>query len=114
MIGLVLIVIFGLIFGYFSTQNTGSVTLNFWQYSWHNVPIYLVVLVSLATGLVLAAVIGILKSWGAKFKIGKKESELKKAEEEKTELTKRVHKLELENTKYKTELGEGDSDENAI
>lgn len=114
MLALILIVIFGLGFGYFATQNTMPVSLYFMQYSLQGVPLYLVVLVSLAIGLLLTATIGIIKSWTAKFKISKKESELKKAEEEKTELTKRVHKLELENTKYKTELGEGEADENSI
>lgn len=114
MISLVLIVLFGLVFGYFATQNTQAVTLTFWEYSVPGVPLYWVVIGSLATGLLLTTIVGLITAWSAKHTIHKKEHELKKAEEEKTELTKRVHKLELENVKYKTESGTEDTDENSI
>jgi len=114
MLIVILISIFGLLFAYFATGNTALVSIKFGQYIFPGVPLYLVILASLAIGLIIAGLIYFLKSLSSSFTISEKEDALKEAKKESAELTKQVHKLELENTKLKTELGKQDTDEDTI
>ncbi len=114
MLTLIFVVVFGLVFGYFATQNTMAVTINFWQYTVPGIPLYLVTLVSLAAGLLITTFVDLIKSIFASLALSKKETLLQKSKEEVTDLVKRVHKLELENTKLRTELGQDTTDENSI
>ncbi len=111
MITLILIVISASLFGYFSTQNTTDVTIHFLTYSSRSLPLYFVILVSIGLGLLIAMFINFLRWFSTKRKLGKKDRDLKKTESEVNELTKTVHKLELQNTKLEAELGKsGDED----
>ena len=114
MMTLILIVVFSLVFGYFSTQNTELVTIHFGEYSTPGIPVYLVILVSIALGLLITTAVSMFKMLSASSKINQKDSELKKTKEEVVELTRQVHKLELEDTRLKTEMGTGGVDEDAI
>lgn len=114
MLALILFLIFGLLFGFFATINTELVTVDFGTTSIELVPLYIVVLASLATGIVVAAIFYFLKSIGGKIAWGKKEKELREAKEQNVELTKKIHDLELENTKLKTENGIEEEDEQSL
>src|SRR6267142_58837 len=114
MVTLVLIIIFGSIFGYFATQNTLNVNIHFLNYSTRPLPLYLVILVSIGIGILITMFFNFLKWFSARRKSGKKERDLEKTENEVNELTKTVHKLELKNTKLETELGKEDVDEDSI
>ena len=101
-------------FSYFATINTGLITINFGVYVLPNVPIYLAVLVSAAVGMLLAAILHFLKSIGAYFSQGEKEKDLKQANERIAELTRDLHKLELENTKLTAGGESGEVDEDSL
>lgn len=114
MIALILFVIFGLGFALFATQNTAPTTLNFGQYVLENVPLYLTVLATFGLGLLFATVFYIAKSITSGFLINKKRNEVEHLQRENTQLLKRIHQLELENTKLKAETGKESVDEDAL
>ena len=99
MLAIIFAVLFSLVVAVFATQNTGNIALHFFSYTFTNVPIYLVVLVALLIGLFLAWILHLLTAVSASMKIKKKNEALKEAEQNNLELTKKVHKMELENTK---------------
>jgi len=81
------------------------------KYSSRPLPIYLIILVSIGIGLLIAIAINFLKWISTNRKLSKKEKDLKKTEDEVNELTKTVHKLQLQNTKLETELGKEDNED---
>lgn len=112
MLTLIVTVTLGLGFALFATQNTQEVTLNFGKYYLPNIPIYVVVLGTLFIGLLAAFIAYFGNHLSSQLTISEQTDELKKLKEENAEVVKRAHKLELENTKLKTKLGEeidGDS-----
>lgn len=114
MVALSLFIAFGLLFGYFATLNTGVVSINFGLTTLKAVPLYVLVLLSLGLGVLFASLFYAFKSLGIKFFLGKKEGELALAKKEVAELTKRVHQLDIENTKLKVKNGEETDDENSL
>jgi uncharacterized integral membrane protein len=80
MITLILIIIFGLLFGYFATQNTLNVVIHFLNYSTHPLPIYLVILVSIGIGLLITMMINFIRWFTTNRKLRKGEKELRKTE----------------------------------
>ena len=114
MLTLVFIIIFGVVFAYFATINTGQITINFGFNQLTGVPIYLAVLVSAAIGMLIASILYFLRFVSAYFQLGGKEKDLSKANKRIAELTKDVHQLELENTKLKSKLGKEDFDEDSL
>ncbi|OGM12873.1 hypothetical protein A3A76_00615 [Candidatus Woesebacteria bacterium RIFCSPLOWO2_01_FULL_39_23] len=113
MITLIVTVILGLGFAYFATQNTSSISIFFGRYSIPNAPLYLVTLVPLLIGILVAFLIYITRDLSARLTEGEMQDELKRLKTENSELTKEVHKLELENTKLKASNGD-EFDENSI
>jgi len=114
MLTLVITVLFGLGFGYFATQNTAPVNIYFQNYAFLGVPMYLVILVSLLAGLIVPTGFALIKSLLISLKISKKDDQINKSKEEVSELTRRIHKLEIENTKLRTTLGKEEEDEDSI
>lgn len=114
MIALVLFVIFGLGFALFATQNTAPTTLQLGEYTIPNVPIYLVVLATFGLGLLFATVFYIAKAITTGLVINRKRGEVEHLQRENTQLLKRIHQLELENTKIKAETGKESVDDDAI
>jgi len=114
MLTLVVTVLFGLGFALFATQNTGPVAVFIGPYTIADIPVYLVILASIIFTLLVCGFLYLLKSLSSSLTISEKEDELKKTKDELAEANKLTHKLELENTKLKTELGEDDKDENSI
>ncbi len=114
MLALILFILFGLLFSYFATLNTALVTIHFGIYTLDAIPLYILVLVSLGTGLLFAAIFYSLKSISSYFAFSKKSGELKNSNKEVVELTKKIHQLELENTKLKTKTGEEQTDEDSL
>lgn len=106
MVTLVVTVALGLAFAIFATQNTATVPINLIFLQIPMVPIFLVALIPLLIGLLASFLIHILSEIAASITLDEKQRELKGTKQENTELTKRVHKLELENTKLKAKQGE--------
>ncbi len=99
---LIIIVVIGLFFAFFATQNTGNVSINFLNYSLSEIPIYAVVIVSSLLGLFLSWILSMLKGIGTGFTLRGKEGKIKAGTKENEELTRRVHQLEIENAKLTT------------
>jgi uncharacterized membrane protein YciS (DUF1049 family) len=76
-------------------------------------PLYLVIIVPLILGLLASYIIYVMYSLSLKLTISEQKDKLKKIKEENTDLTKRAHKLELENTKLTSQNGH-DVDEDSI
>ncbi len=113
MLTLLITVIFGLAFAFFATQNASPVSLTFWKYTISGVPLYLVALIPLLFGLLVAWVFTFLKDLSQQLTISEQKDELSKEKKEEAELAREVHKLELENTKLKVKKGE-DIDEDSL
>ena len=114
MIALILFVIVGILFALFATYNTAVVTLSFGQFLQYPTPLYRALLAAFLLGLLLASIFHILKSIRMGFTVRKFKGERKETQNEIAELTKRIHKLELENEHLKTQDGLEDSDTNSI
>ncbi len=99
MLALLLFLIFGLLFGYFATLNTGLVSVHFGSASIENIPMYILVLASFGIGILFSGLFYLVRSIPAWFAWEKREKELDRVRKEATDLTKKIHTLELENAK---------------
>lgn len=106
MIRLIIAVALGILFAAFSTQNTGLVRLYALDYASPDIPVYIVVLASIAAGLLIAWISTIFTSISTGLRFRTKTNKLKDYEKQIAELTKELHKLELENTRLKAENGD--------
>ncbi|MBP9813612.1 LapA family protein [Candidatus Woesebacteria bacterium] len=114
MLALLLFVGFGLLFGYFATLNTALVSINFGLGSLQQIPMYVLVLVALAVGMLFATIFYIIKLFSYQLSSNRLAKELAEAKKEIVELTKANHKLELANTKLATANGEDPVDPDSI
>lgn len=98
---LVLVVIFGVAFAYFATENTllTNLTIGGLQY---DIPLYLVILGSLLLGLVIAWVINTIEWAGSTLSIHDKEHQIKQTQNKIIELQNSLQRLELENARLRT------------
>lgn len=114
MLALFLYIGFGLIFGYFATLNTSTVSVYFGPSSIQDVPMYVLILLSFGVGVLFATLFYLLKLFGVQRLVNKKDKEGLAYDKEIAELTKTNHKLELENTRLKTKNGEEIEDDDSI
>jgi len=105
MFALIVLFIFGIGVAFFATQNTQAVSLTFANYSLTSIPVYIIVLVSLLLGFAVSWIIGLVDVIASAFKMHGKESTIKNDNKQISELTKKVHQLELENERLKGESG---------
>lgn len=114
MIALVLFIIFGLTFAYFATENTIPTAITLGGFQIIQIPVYVLVLVTFAFGLLTGGLFGVLRYlfYGRARKHDK--DELHKSKQEVVTLTKQIHKLELENTRLRTKLGEENADDDSL
>lgn len=105
MIALVLLIIFGAGVAFFTLQNTTPVTLTLAQTTFKNVPLFLVMIGSLLTGVLIAGVIYVVQLLSSSLTIWGKDKKIKAAETQTGELLKKVHQLELENERLKKDQG---------
>lgn len=105
MLMLVITVLLAAGFALFATQNTGTVEINIGSYTLQDLPIYLLILIPLAIGLLASYFIHIAYYLSQKLTIREQKEEISELKEKNAELMKSVHKLELENTKLKGKNG---------
>lgn len=103
----------GIFFSIFATQNTGLISLNFVGYTIPNVPIYLAILVPVLITLTVGWFIQFIRSISTRMAGSNQKNKINDLKRELAEVTKDLHKMELENAKFKNELGEP-QDENSI
>jgi hypothetical protein len=78
------------------------VSVNFGMYILKDIPLFYVIVGSLVFGLVLSYLVYLVNSISTTFTLSGKDKTIKKTKNEVLELTKRIHQLELENEKLKT------------
>jgi uncharacterized membrane protein (DUF106 family) len=113
MFTLLLTATISILFGIFATQNTGLVTLNFGGYFLPTLPIYLAILIPVLLTLVVALGIQIIRNLSTILTLRSQKNTIKTLKRELAEVTKSLHKSELENVKFKAETGQPD-DVNSI
>jgi uncharacterized integral membrane protein len=114
MFELVLVIVLSLPLALFSAQNTTPVDVNLFGYVFEDVPLFLVALVTLFSGVLLTFVMHLLQGWFTSMELEKKQQALAEEKKKNTDLLYRVHKLELKNTELKTKYGEEETDDKSI
>ena len=99
---LILVVIFGLAFASFATQNVGAINVRIGPYDFFGVPVYLIAFGSMLVGLILAWIINTVESIGSAVTIHDRESKLSDVADRNNRLEDKIHELEIENAKLKT------------
>jgi uncharacterized membrane protein YciS (DUF1049 family) len=110
MFALIILFIFGIGVAFFATQNTQAISIVIVNYPLSGIPLYLIVLVSLLLGFVVSWIISFVDVIASALKMHGKENMIKNANKQISELTKRVHQLELENERLKAESGHPSDD----
>lgn len=113
MLTLFLTVAVSIVFSIFATQNTSMVTLHFLDFTLPPLPLYLAVLIPVLLAIVLSTFMQISLRLSSRLAISNQKRTIRDLKRELAEVTKDFHKLELENAKFKTELGEPE-DSNSI
>lgn len=103
MFSLIVLVVFGIGVAYFATQNTQAISITLAGYPLTGIPLYVIVLGSLLLGFIVSWILSLIGAISSAFKTHGKENTIKDANNQISELTKRVNQLELENEKLKTE-----------
>ncbi len=114
MFSLIVYLILALVFGYFATQNTGHISLTFASYKVEDIPLYIVLGITLLVGLSFSWLNGLIDLFASNMKIRGKEKTIKDDKKIIHELTKKINQLELENAKLSGELKKESKDPNSI
>ncbi|KKR70498.1 MAG: hypothetical protein UU12_C0020G0019 [Candidatus Woesebacteria bacterium GW2011_GWA2_40_7b] len=114
MLVLILFLIVGSVLVYISKFNFTPVTVNLGLYTFSNIPLFYVIAASVIFGLVISYFVYLVRLISTSFIIRGKNKEIKKEKDEVLELTKNVHKLELENEKQKNNTNPEPQDRNAL
>lgn len=104
MLVILLSVVFGLAIGYFSTQNTAPVTVQFGDFVLRDVPLYFVTIGSLLLGLLIAWIFYFARTVSTSVTIFEKDYAMKKSRRTVAEMDQRLHELEIENSRLKAEM----------
>lgn len=108
MFTLILLVVIGLSFGYFATQNTTGVPVNIAGVVYSQVPLYIVLGITLLIGLALSWIISMIDSIYVSMSMCGKDNVIKDTKRSNAELMKQVRQLELENAKLRGRLDNDD------
>jgi uncharacterized integral membrane protein len=93
-------VLTGVMFALFATQNTTHATINILGYVF-SFPLYLIVLGSLLVGLLISGLVSVLNSIATSYKLHSKESTIKEKAQTVDHLSQKVHDLEIDNARLK-------------
>lgn len=104
MLTLIIVLVSGIIFAIFATQNTQFVSVSFMNYQLTSVPLYGVVLGAILFGIFVSWLISMVDTISSYLTILGKNKTITSVKKESTDLAKRVHQLEIENERLKTEL----------
>lgn len=114
MVGLILTILFAVPIAIFATENTQKVTLRFLQYTFPNVPLYLVFLLILVVGVVFTWILHLFDAFSLSWDIRKKANIVKEERKKNIELAKQLHKLEIENAQLKGKYNPESVDEKSL
>lgn len=114
MFSLILLLVFGTGIALLAMQNATPVTLSLFTYTFPNLPLFYIMIGSMLTGIIFAYVIYLTNSIYTSFIIRGKDKKIRQERKELTELTKKLHQLEIENAKLKNETGTESIDEKSL
>ncbi len=100
---LIVVVLTGIVFAYFATQNAAVVLVNLLGNT-YALPLYGIVLGSLLLGLVIAGIIGSIDSLSSLFEIRSRDSKLNQKQKTVEDLNRKIQALEIENTRLQTKI----------
>lgn len=98
---LILLLVVGAVMVYLAQNNLMPVTMHLGATVITNIPLFYVIIGSLLTGLVLAYFIYLINSIFTAFTMHGKDNKIKQGKSDIVDLTKQIHKLELENERLK-------------
>lgn len=101
MLILILLLVVGAVMVYLAQNNLMPVTLHLGTYVFSNIPLVYIIIGSLITGLGMAYLIYLVNSIFTAFIMHGKDNKIKQGKSDIVDLTKRIHKLELENERLK-------------
>ena len=114
MILIILTTIVAILGAVFATQNTLPVAISLGSYHYTQVPLYLVVLISILVGVVLSCVAYYVTLFSASLTIRGKESALTDSRRENTDLAKRLHQTEVEIAEMKGKYSDQPQDDKSM
>lgn len=107
---LIITVLLGLVIAFFATQNTGTTSLFFFNYSIPNIPVYVVVVGALLFGLLISWIISLVNYITAGLTMRGKDKKISDYKKENAEHLKKIHQLELDNARLKEKTHSPDDD----
>lgn len=114
MFSLILLILVGLGYGYFATQNTQLVTLTFANYTFPEISLYIVIGITLLVGFAICWIISLSDTLSSALKLRGKNSKIKDNKQTIQNLTKKVNQLEIENANLQGKLEKGARDESSL
>ncbi|MDQ3239756.1 MAG: LapA family protein [bacterium] len=107
MLSVILLVIIALAFGFFATQNPMEIPISFGYYYIPDVPLYVVIGVTLLLGLLFSWIVSLVDSFFFARNLRSKDHTINDAKKSNEVLNKKILELEMENTRLKA-LNEND------
>jgi len=104
MFSLIVLVIVGLMYGYFATQNTAITPIMIAGYPITDTPLYLIIGATLLIGLLISWIISLSDWLMAALKLRGKDHEIRDVEKSNEKLSEKIKSLELENARLTGEL----------
>jgi len=101
MLILILLLVVGAIMVYLAQNNLMPVTLHLGTQTFSGIPLFYIIIGSLLAGLVLAYLLYLVNSIFTAFIMHGKDNKIKQGKSDIVDLTKQIHKLELENERLK-------------
>lgn len=111
---LILFLIVGSVLVYISKFNFVPVTVNLGLYTFSDIPLFYVIIASVLFGLIISSLVYSVRAVSTSFTLRGKNKEIKKDKNEILELTRDVHKLELDNERQKNNKNIKPQDKNAL
>jgi uncharacterized integral membrane protein len=103
MITLILLTILALLFGYFATQNVQDVSITLANYTLSQVPLWVVIGISLLVGLAVASIDSLLSAISSGLKLMGKDYTIRSGQSTIQELERKNEQLILENNRLKND-----------
>jgi len=97
----ILFALLAIIFGYFATQNTQTISVVFAGQKLSNIPIFIIIGASFLIGLTLSWIISLFDFLALALKLRGKENTIKSAKSTIHDITKRANELKIENAELK-------------
>ncbi|OGE73969.1 MAG: hypothetical protein A3I07_04090 [Candidatus Doudnabacteria bacterium RIFCSPLOWO2_02_FULL_42_9] len=104
MLNIILILILGLLVTFFAIQNSAIVTIKLGNYSFDQVPQYLVIILSLILGFLISWLLSLVDFISSWFKIFGKDRKINESKIIVTDLKNKIHELEIENVQLKERI----------